>query len=330
MADTPAKTREPDDELAFHDFSPERERFLADVLAGLGRERKELPCKYFYDERGSRLFDRICELEEYYPTRTELAIMEQHAGEMAEAIGPGCLLVEYGSGSSLKTRLLIDRLEAPVAYVPVDISREHLLRSAGALAERHPELEVLPVCADFTRPFELPRPATKPARDVAYFPGSTIGNFAEPEARELLGQIAALTGPGGGLLIGADLEKDADTLEAAYDDAEGVTAEFNLNLLARINRELEADFRLERFRHEAVWEPKRGRVEMHLVSLDEQAVSIGDARIRFARGESIHTESSHKYSVEGFAALAGSAGFRVERVWTDPGRLFSVQLLVVA
>lgn len=315
--------------LAFHDFEPEREHFRADVVAGLGKERKELPCKYLYDEHGAQLFERICELEEYYPTRTELAIMEAHAPEMAASLGPGCLLVEYGSGSSRKTRLLLDHLEEPAAYVPVDISREHLRSSAAALAGQYPALEVLPVCADFTEAFELPEPASEPLRRVVYFPGSTIGNFDPTEARELLAGIARRSGAGSGLLIGADLDKDPEVLEAAYDDAEGVTAEFNLNLLRRINRELGADFPLDLFRHEARYDAKRGRVEMHLVSRVDQRVHVGDRAFAFARNESIHTESAHKYTVEGFAALGESAGFAVERVWTDPQRRFSVQLLAV-
>ncbi len=319
-------TREPA-ALDLHDFEPERERFRADVIQGLRRPRKELPCKYFYDERGSKLFERICGLEEYYPTRTEIAILESHAGEMAARIGPRPLLVEYGSGSSTKTRLLLDHLEEPIAYVPVDISREHLLESASLISDRYPELEVLPVCADFTGHFEVPEPGAPYERRVGYFPGSTLGNFEAAAAREFLAGIAEAGGPGSGLLLGADLDKDPEVLEAAYDDADGVTAEFNLNLLRRINEELDADFRLDRFRHRAVYDAKQTRVEMHLVSVEAQTVRIGDETVEFERDESIHTESSHKYTLEGLAALAGDAGFAVEGVWTDPARLFSVQLL---
>jgi len=310
------------------DLAPERDRFLADVLEGLTRPRKSLPCKYFYDERGSALFERICELPEYYPTRTELGILRRHAPAMAAALGPRCLLVEYGSGSSTKTRLLLERLERPAAYVPVDISREHLLRSAAALSTRHPGLRVIPVCADFTQGFALPRVAGAASR-AAYFPGSTIGNFAHPEARKFLTRVAEQCSPGGALLIGVDLRKDRALLEPAYDDAQGVTAEFNRNLLRRINRELGADFDCAAWDHRAFWDPAQGRVEMHLVSRRAQLVELDGRRIPFARGESIHTESSHKYDLPGFAALARSAGFDVERVWTDPDALFSVQLLRV-
>jgi dimethylhistidine N-methyltransferase len=310
------------------DFEPERDAFLSEVLEGLARPQKALPCKYFYDARGSALFDRICALDEYYPTRTELGILRRHAGAMAAALGPRCLLFEYGSGSSVKTELLLARLEAPAAYVPVDISREHLLRAAAALAARHRRLRVLPVCADFTRPFALPAVADA-ARRVAYFPGSTIGNFGPAEARKFLTQVAEQCGPGGALLIGVDLRKARSILEPAYDDAEGVTAEFNRNLLRRINRELGADFDLAAFDHLAFWNGNEGRIEMHLVSRRDQVVSLAGQRLAFRRGETIHTESSYKYELRDFAALARSAGFEVERAWLDDERLFSVQLLRV-
>jgi L-histidine Nalpha-methyltransferase len=308
------------------DLAPERERFLADVLAGLSAGRKTLPCKYFYDERGSALFERICELDEYYPTRTELGILRRHVGAMAAALGPRCLIVEYGSGSSTKTRLLLERLDDPAAYVPVDISREHLLRSAAALAARYPRLRVIPVCADFTRPFGLPG-VRGALRRVAYFPGSTIGNFAPADARSFLAHVARQCGSGGALLIGVDLRKSRAILEPAYDDARGVTAEFNRNLLRRINSELGADFDPSAFDHRAFWNTDEGRVEMHLVSRREQQVRLAGRPFRFARGETIHTENSYKYDLAGFAALASAAGFEVERVWTDDAPLFSVQLL---
>jgi len=302
--------------------------FLREVLAGLSKPRKELPCKYFYDARGSRLFDRICRLDEYYPTRCELAILRRHGPELAARLGAGCVLIEYGSGSSLKTRLLLDRLADPAAYVPVDISREHLLRSAGALARRYPGLEVAPVCADFTAPFELP-PLRRRGRRVVYFSGSTISNFGPPEATALLANIARLCGPGGGLLIGVDLDKDPGIVEPAYNDALGVTAEFNLNLLARINRELGADFRLDQFRHHAFYDAGHTRIEMHLVSLRPQVVRVGGETFAFAEGESIRTEYSYKYSLGAFRQLAGQAGLEVERVRTDDQGLYSVQYLSV-
>lgn len=317
------------EELVLHDQGPERERFRRDVLAGLRGEPKTLPCKYLYDAEGSRLFDRICELEAYYPTRTELAIVREHGAAMAEALGPDCLLVEYGSGSSAKTRVLLEHLERPAGYVPVDISREHLLRSAEALSAAHPELEVLPVCADFTERFPVPVPKRMPARTAVYFPGSTIGNFEPEGAAALLAQVAAQCGSGGALLLGVDLAKERETLERAYDDPEGVTAAFNRNLLVRMNRELGAGFDLERFAHRALYDEEAGRVEMHLESLAEQTVEVAGERVRFRKGESVCTEHSHKYTLEGFAALAARAGFEVARVWTDPARLFSVQYLEV-
>ncbi len=302
--------------------------FRADVLRGLSASAKFLPSKYFYDEAGSRLFDRICELEEYYPTRTELAIMERHADEMADLAGPDCLLVEYGSGSSVKSRLLLDRLNAPAAYVPVDISREHLLTSAAALARAYPHLEVLPVCADFTRPLELPVPGRTARRRVIYFPGSTIGNFTPDEALNLLRATAHLGGPGSGLLLGVDLKKDPHILHAAYNDRHGVTAAFNRNVLARINRELGADFDLERFWHAAFYNAPDGRIEMHLVSQADQRVRVGSRIFFFAEGETIRTEYSYKYSPADLRRLAAAAGYTVRHTWTDEREQFCVAYLV--
>ena len=316
--------------MRVHDLEPERKRLRDDVVAGLRRSPRTLPCKYFYDERGSRLFEKICELDEYYLTRTELAILERSVAEMAGCLGPGCMLIEPGSGSSTKTRLLLEALESPVAWVPVDISRDVLLRSSESIDGAHPELEVLPVCADFTQPFALPTPRHRPARRVVYFPGSTIGNFDPPEVVRFLARLRQLCAPGGAVLIGADLRKDRKVLEAAYDDAAGVTAEFNLNLLLRVNRELGADFDLGCFRHLAVWDEGRGRVEMHLVSTAAQTVRIDGESFSFASGEVIHSESSYKYDLEGFAGLAGAAGLAVARVWLDERRWFSVQYLTEA
>lgn len=301
-------------------------RFLADVLAGLGRPQKELPCKYFYDAAGSALFDAICETPEYYPTRCELEIMRAHAAEMGRRLGRGCLVIEYGSGSSVKTRWLLKHLPRPAAYVPVDISAEHLHHSAGELARRFPDIEIHPVAADFTEPFDLPLVATDVARRAVYFPGSTIGNFAPDEAIRLLKAVAEVCGPGGALLIGVDLKKDEAVLNAAYNDAAGVTAEFNLNLLTRINRELDADFDRGGFAHRAYYNAAAGRVEMHLVSRRNQTVRIGRTDVRFRAGETIHTENSHKYTPGEFGALAARAGFRPAGLWTDPAHRFSVQL----
>jgi dimethylhistidine N-methyltransferase len=304
--------------------------FLADVLAGLRKPQKELPCKYFYDAAGSALFDRICELPEYYPTRTETAILRAHAPAMGERLGSGCQVVEYGSGSGTKTPLLLAALPRPAAYVPVDISGDHLLRSAAAIARAFPDLPVTPVAADFTRPFTVPPLRPPLARRVAFFPGSTIGNFAPAEAVALLRQMARLVGPGGSLLIGADLTRDERTLLAAYDDPAGVTAAFNRNLLVRANRELGADFDLAAFRHRAVYDPGRGRVEMHLVSTREQTVRVAGTRFHFEAGEHIHTENSHKYTEAGFRELAGRAGFCPVQAWADDRRRFGVLLFAVA
>jgi dimethylhistidine N-methyltransferase len=305
----------------------ERERFLEDALAGLASRPKTLPCKYFYDAEGSKLFEQICELPEYYPTRTELSILRAHAGEMAACLGAGALLVEYGSGSSTKTRLLLERLERPAAYVPIDVSREHLLAAAFALEADYPELEVLPVCADFTAPVRLPRTRRAPRRRAVYFPGSTLGNFEPAAAVALMAGVARLVGRRGAFLVGVDLRKHPRVLERAYDDAAGVTAAFNQNLLARMNRELGADFDLARFAHRAAWAPGPGRIEMHLVSTVAQLVHVAGVPVRFARGETICTEHSHKYTLPGFAALARRAGLAVRRVWTDRAGWFSVQYL---
>ncbi len=308
-------------------LAPVTDGFLADVLRGLSAHHKELPCKYFYDETGSRLFERICALPEYYPTRAELAILKRDSREMAARMGPDCLLVELGSGSGVKTRALLDHLVAPVAYVPVDISREQLLASARALVRDYPAIEVRPLCADFTLPFEIPA-VGRPARGrMVYFPGSTIGNFSPEQARHLLTRMARLCAPNGGMLLGADLKKDPRMLHAAYNDRQGVTAAFNLNLLVRINRELGADFGVERFWHHALYNPREGRIEMYLVSRLDQRVRVGDREIFLAEGEPICTEYSYKYSVADLTALAAASGFAVEQSWMDESRYFCVLYL---
>jgi len=315
--------------LAAVDVPLRTRQFRDDVIRGLQASQKELPCKYFYDERGSQLFDRICKLDEYYLTRTELDILRKNARVLADRMGPGCLLIEFGSGSSLKTRVLLDHLVEPAAYLPIDIARSHLERSAGVLADRYPGLEVLPVCADFTGLLEIPRSARPSRRRVIFFPGSTIGNFGPEGATELLRRFAALAGPEGGLVIGVDLEKDASILEPAYNDSQGVTAEFNLNLLVRINRELGVNFPLECFRHHAFYNRQHSRIEMHLICLVPLTVFIGDVKVVFEAGESIRTECSYKYSLDRFQILAKSAGLSVADVWTDDENRFSVQYLVV-
>lgn len=305
------------------------QQFLRDVQDGLRQPRKTLPCKYFYDAEGSRLFDRICELDEYYPTRTELGIMRDHAPEMARRIGPRCVLIEPGSGSSLKTRLLLDELQRPVAYVPVDISEEHLRASADALDADYPDLRVIPVCADFTSPFELPPICGEPSRRVVYFPGSTIGNFHPAAAGALLTRLTRLVGAEGGVLIGIDLKKDMAVLERAYNDAEGVTAAFNLNLLARINRELDGDFDLEQFAHRAFYDREHGRIEMHLESLKRQTIRVAGESFRLNQGETIRTECSYKYDLAAFTDLARTAGLQPLQRWTDSRQYFAVLYLAL-
>lgn len=312
------------------DCEPTSDAFHRDVVAGLRKRPKQLRSKYFYDERGSELFDQICQLDEYYLTRTEFAIMKRDAAEMAAQIGPGVRLVEFGSGSSIKTRILLDHLPDPIAYVPVDISREHLHKTANRLSQADPHIEMLPVCADFTKPFDLPNSQRESTHTAVYFPGSTIGNLQPDDARVLLSRIAALCGDGGGLLIGFDLQKDVEVLEAAYNDSKTVTAEFNLNMLRRINRELDADFDVDQFEHVAFYNDERGRIEMHLRSRRRQTVEVlGDA-IDFAKDETICTEYSHKYTIEGFAAMAAEAGLTLRRHWTDSRRYFAVAHFAVA
>lgn len=308
---------------------PEQQQFYEEVLQGLQAARKELPSKYFYDHIGSQLFEQICEQDEYYLTRTELAIMQEWAREMATLLGPRCLLIEYGSGSSIKTRLLLDVLQDPAGYIPIDISRSQLLSSAISLRLAYPHLEILPVHADYTSTIELPTPTRPYVRKVAYFPGSTIGNFERAQAKRFLRRLATLC-QGGGLLIGVDLQKDFAMLHRAYNDAQGITAQLNKHLLERINHELKANFQIQQFGHYAFYNPAQGRVEMHLVSLCDQIVSLGEITIPFKQNESIWTESSYKYTLDDFACLATETGFTVERVWTDLQTLFSVQYLAVS
>jgi dimethylhistidine N-methyltransferase len=300
--------------------------FREDVIAGLSLPQKVLPPKYFYDAKGSRLFEAICRLKEYYPTRSELALTRRHIGAIARFAGTRSTLIEYGSGESVKSRLLIDALD-PSAYVPVDISDDALRGAARELRRRFPRLNILAVHGDFSQPLKIPV-AQGRGRRVVYFPGSTIGNLTPEEAHAFLRMTRGQVGPSGAMLVGVDLTKDANVLHAAYNDARGITAAFNLNLLARINRELGGDFKLRRFRHYAFYNAAMGRIEMHLVSLFPQSVNIGNYRFAFDKGESIHTENSYKYSIDGFRALARSAGFKGEKVWLDHGELFSLHGLV--
>jgi dimethylhistidine N-methyltransferase len=297
-------------------------RFRAEVVAGLSLPQKNLPPKYFYDEAGSRLFEQICRLREYYPTRTEIAITRRNLGPLARFAGKGCALLEYGSGESLKTRLLLHALK-PAVYIPVDISGDALARAVKRLAREFPGLRIEPILGDFSAPLDIPGLQGR-ARPVVYFPGSTIGNLTPDQAHAFLAMTRGQAGPGGAMLIGVDLKKNASVLHAAYNDAQGVTAAFNLNLLARINRELGANFDLKRFAHYAFYDPALGRIEMHLVSLARQSVRLGRYRFGFEIGESIHTENSYKYSIDEFRQLAAGAGWTGAKVWTDPRQLFSL------
>ena len=316
--------------IRFRDEGPEIGDFKTEVIENLSREQKTLPCKFFYDKKGSTLFDRICELDEYYPTRTEVALLDRHGEEFAELSGPSCHLIEFGSGSSVKVRLLLDRLDEPAAYTAIDISRDHLIDAASALAEEFPALDVEAVCADYTQPLRLERENGNAGRRLGFFPGSTIGNFAPDEAHAFLERSAETIGPGGSMLIGVDLKKDEDTLVAAYNDREGVTAAFNENLLARINRELEGDFDLSAFSHDAVYNRQHGRIEMHLVSERDQTARVGDRSFDFRAGETIHTENSYKYSIEQFQGLCREARYEPVQAWTDPDGMFSLHFLNVA
>lgn len=304
--------------------SGKNKQFLEDVLAGLSKPQKVLQPKYFYDEIGSDLFDQITELPEYYPTGTELGIMTDYAPEMAEAIGELCLLIELGGGSLVKVRMLLEHLREPAGFVPLDVSGEHLNRAANSLKQSFPKLPIMPVTADFTVDFQIPKPAVEPNSRVVYFPGSTIGNLDTCEAERLLSRISSIVRPVGGLLIGIDLRKDPNVLRAAYDDSQGVTAAFNLNLLERINRELDADFDVDQFRHKIVYNESRHRIEMHLESITDQYVHIAQRTFRFRVSETIHTENSHKFDVQEFTDMARPLGLHTEKVWTDNRQRFAV------
>ena len=313
--------------IQFHDLHATRDEFLDDVLQGLSHRPASIPPKYFYDIKGSKLFDQITRLPEYYPTRTETAILMQNAADIAAHVGTGNLLVEPGGGSCEKVHILLEGLQ-PCAYVPMDISRDHLQLAAEELAIAYPWLEIHAACTDFTRHMSLPT-ALPAGKHVAFFPGSSIGNFRPEDAVVFLQSIAELVGPGGFLLIGVDLKKDKSVLQAAYDDRQGVTARFNLNLLERINRELGADFHLDNWAHQALYNEELGRIEMHLIATTEQSVQIHGQNFQFEQGETIHTENSYKYSSDEFVQLAARAGFISDKLWIDDDQLFSVHLFSV-
>lgn len=310
--------------IQFHDLHATRSDFAEDVLRGLSHRPASIPPKYFYDAKGSQLFDAITELPEYYPTRTEIAILTENAAEIARHVGTGSLLVEPGGGSCAKVHILLEGLQ-PCAYVPMDISKDHLRLAAKELAAAYPWLEIHAACTDFTQQMQMPPTAPK-GTHVAFFPGSSIGNFDPEGAVGFLQSIAELVGEGGYLLIGVDLKKDRLLLEAAYDDAAGITAQFNLNLLTRINRELEADFNLENWTHKALYNEQLGRIEMHLVSRCAQRVRINESVFYFSEDETIHSENSYKYSADEFIRLAAGAGFQSDALWIDKDQLFSVHL----
>lgn len=312
-------------EIHFHDFHPSAASLKQEVLAGLAATPKALPPKLFYDHRGAQLFERICELPEYYLTRTEIGILERCAGEIAELVEPGLCLLELGSGAGIKVRLLLERLR-PCMYVPIDISRRQLCASAETMTQDYRWLEVHPVCADYCRPLRLDF-IPDDAHRLVFFPGSTLGNFEPEEALEFLGNLHDLVGGDGGLVISIDLKKEPERLDAAYNDRAGVTAAFNLNILNRLRRDLDADLDAAGFRHQAFYNRQAGRVEMHLISRRPQTIVVDEHAFHFEEGETIHTENSYKYSIEEFQSLARRAGYRPQRVWTDRDRLFSVHFL---
>ena len=309
------------------ELSLSQQQMLDDVLRGLSQPQKMLPSKYFYDERGSELFEEITTLPEYYPTRTEKKILQDNIDEIVSCIGKRSVIVEPGSGSSSKTRLLLDHAKELSAYVPVEISEDYLMKTVNDLKQEYPELLIKPVCADYTSPFQIPEIDRDFDYFVVFYPGSTIGNFKPEKAKEFLGVMAGLLVTGGSMLIGVDLKKDRDVLEAAYNDEQGITAEFNKNILVRLNRELDVNFDVSQFHHHAFWNKKEGRIEMHLMSQASQEVKVDDHRFSFEKNESIHTENSYKYALSEFKDLV-SDWFEVEKVWTDKNNWFSLQYLV--
>ncbi len=301
--------------------------FESDLLTALAQRPRSISPKYFYDAEGSKLFDRICDLPEYYPTRTEFALLQERSREIGELIGPCAELVEFGAGSLHKVRLLLNALQSPLGYVPIDISGEHLKLAATGLRRDFAGLTVTPMVADYTQGLRLPEKSSGARQRVGFFPGSTIGNFSPIEALRFL-SMAARELRGGALLLGADLIKDPALLHAAYNDAQGVTAAFNINLLARANRELAADFQLSQFTHCAFYNAPQQRIEMHLMSRLRQVIQVCGRRFEFEEGETLHTENSYKFTIDGLHALARQAGFRPGPVWTDRDRLFSLHWLI--
>lgn len=311
--------------IYFYDLHPPIANFYHEVISGLSSSPKEIPPKFFYDKKGSELFDKITTITEYYPTEAELEILTTYKNEMIDLLGKNCLLVEFGSGSSQKIRLLLDNLQ-PAAYAPMDISRQHLQEATNELKKDYPDLDIHAICADYSMDFDLPYSPDSIAH-AGFFPGSSIGNFHPSQARTLLKNISHLLGQQARLLIGVDLKKSTEILNAAYNDARGITAAFNLNLLQRINREIDGNFIIENFSHHAFYNKSKGRIEMHLRSKKAQTVSIGTRQFSFTENETIHTENSYKYTIAEFQQLAETSGFRPIEVWTDDKDLFSVHCL---
>lgn len=315
-----------DYDFLFYDLEPERSDLLIEACRGLSQHPKKLPPKFFYDERGSDLFQQITQLPEYYPTTTEKKLLAKFGKEIGAQLGEQVSIIEYGCGSSEKIHLLLNHLKRPQGYMAIDISKEHLLNLAQDLSETYPHLEVVALCADFTMPLELPTESLgQGSRKVAFFPGSSIGNFEPEETLQFLKLMATEVGQKGGLLIGVDLKKDPKILERAYNDAQGITAQFNLNILARLQREIQAKLQLDQFSHHAFYNETAGRIEMHLKSLSHQDIRIGTQTFNFLKGESLHTENSYKYTVEEFQSLAKRSGWQPKALWTDENNLFSLQ-----
>lgn len=315
--------------LALYDFHPKIESFYDEVIKGLSKTPKQIPSKFFYDSQGSELFNQICQLEEYYPTRTELSIFQQYKLEISKFIGKNALIIEYGSGGSQKVRLLLDMLDEPVGYLPIDISKDYLFDDASQLAKDYPKLQIIAVCADYTKTIKLPELNFNFDKKVVFFPGSTIGNLDYEDAKSLLSNTVARLNNKDGMLIGVDLKKNTKLLNDAYNDRQGVTAAFNLNLLTRINNDLKANFDLSAFEHYAFYNEDKGRIEMHLISRKDQNIKINDHEIKLKKDEMIHTENSYKYEIKQFQQLATATGFSASKVWVDPANLFSVHYLTV-
>lgn len=312
-------------DLKLYDFQPEIS-LRQEIFQGLSQPQKAIPAQFLYDERGSELFDKICELPEYYITRTEISLLKKHGRAIAQIIGEGCLLVEYGSGSSSKVRILLDALSEPAVYMAIDVSKEHMKKAAGRLADTYPQLEVISICADYTREFTLP-PTEASGKKIVFFPGSTIGNLEQDDVFNLLKKSLNFLSKGEGMLIGVDLKKSPEMLEAAYNDSQGISAAFVYNLLARLNRELSANFQQTGFKYRAVYNPESSRVEIYLASTQKQTVRIETEDFEFKQGETIHIQYAYKYSVEEFQAIARQVGFEPTRVWIDDDNLFSLHYL---